>query len=218
MEHNIAEELYSESLRFSRLELSPSSAAHNDHQLLGNDETDLLDKDGLAWDDSDEVFGESSDLDREWQRRHDQFYTIGYRDGVIAGKEASAQEGFNIGFKQSVPIGYNWGLVKGATSAFACLPDELKERLVEDQGHRDKFQDLYKSVNSLSTPDALKLFSDEIMSDKTTQQSRAAEASGLTAGSQVQSLEPSRLGSYFAELRSLLIECPAIDVQLDMSP
>lgn len=218
MEHNIAEELYSESLQFSRLELSPSSAAHNDHQLLGNDETDLLDKDGLAWDDSDEVFGESSDLDREWQRRHDQFYTIGYRDGVIAGKEASAQEGFNIGFKQSVPIGYNWGLVKGATSAFACLPDELKERLVEDQGHRDKFQDLYKSVNSLSTPDALKLFSDEIMSDKTTQQSKTAEASGLTAGSQVQSLEPSRLGSYFAELRSLLIECPAIDVRLDMSP
>ncbi|KAK3422893.1 hypothetical protein EUGRSUZ_G03257 [Eucalyptus grandis] len=218
MEHNIAEELYSESLRFSRLELSPSSAAHNDHQLPGNDETDLLDKDGLAWDDSDEVFGESSDLDREWQRRHDQFYTIGYRDGVIAGKEASAQEGFNIGFKQSVPIGYNWGLVKGATSAFACLPDELKERLVEDQGHRDKFQDLYKSANSLSTPDALKLFSDEIMSDKTTQQSKTAEASGLTAGSQVQSLEPSRLGSYFAELRSLLIECPAIDVRLDMSP
>lgn len=218
MEHNIAEELYSESLQFSRLELSPSSAAHNDHQLLGNDETDLLDKDGLAWDDSDEVFGESSDLDREWQRRRDQFYTIGYRDGVIAGKEASAQEGFNIGFKQSVPIGYNWGLVKGATSAFACLPDELKERLVEDQGHRDKFQDLYKSVNSLSTPDALKLFSDEIMSDKTTQQSKTAEASGLTAGSQVQSLEPSRLGSYFAELRSLLIECPAIDVRLDMSP
>lgn len=218
MEHNIAEELYSESLQFSRLELSPSSAAHNDHQLPGNDETDLLDKDGLAWDDSDEVFGESSDLDREWQRRHDQFYTIGYHDGVIAGKEASAQEGFNIGFKQSVPIGYNWGLVKGATSAFACLPDELKERLVEDQGHRDKFQDLYKSVNSLSTPDALKLFSDEIMSDKTTQQSKTAEASGLTAGSQVQSLEPSRLGSYFAELRSLLIECPAIDVRLDMSP
>lgn len=42
----------------------------------GIDETDLLDKDGLAWDDSDEVFGESSDLDREWQRRHDQFYTV----------------------------------------------------------------------------------------------------------------------------------------------
>ncbi|KAF8043057.1 hypothetical protein BT93_A1411 [Corymbia citriodora subsp. variegata] len=218
MEHNIAEELYSESLRFSQLELSPSSAAHNGHQFLGNDETGFLDKDVLAWDDSDEVFGESSDLDREWQRRHDQFYTIGYRDGLIAGKEASAQEGFNIGFKQSVPIGYNLGLVKGATSALACLPDVLKERLMEDQGHRDKFQDLYKSVNSLSTPDALKLVSDEIMSDKTIQQSKAAEAGGLAVGSQVQSSEANRLGSYFAELRSLLMECPAIDVRLDISP
>ncbi|KAI3425618.1 Yae1_N domain-containing protein [Psidium guajava] len=218
MEHKFAEELYSENLRLSHLELHPSSAAHNDHQFLGNDDSELMDKDALVWDDSDEVFGESSDLDREWQRRHDQFYTIGYRDGLIAGKEASAQEGFNIGFKQSVPIGYNWGLVKGATSAFACLPDVLKERLVEDQGHRDKFQDLYKSVNSLSTPDALKLFSDEMMSDKTTQESQAAEASSLTVGPKVQTSASSRLGSYFAELRSVLIECPAIDVRLDMSP
>lgn len=40
---------------------------------------------------------------------------MGYRDGVIAGKEASSQEGFNIGFKQSVLVGYNWGLVRGVT-------------------------------------------------------------------------------------------------------
>lgn len=40
---------------------------------------------------------------------------IGYRDGVIAGKEAAAQEGFNIGFKESVLNGYNWGLVRGIT-------------------------------------------------------------------------------------------------------
>lgn len=40
---------------------------------------------------------------------------IGYRDGLIAGQEASAQEGFNIGFKDSVLIGYNWGLVRGIT-------------------------------------------------------------------------------------------------------
>lgn len=40
---------------------------------------------------------------------------MGYRDGIAAGKEASAQEGFNEGFKQSVHIGYNWGLVRGIT-------------------------------------------------------------------------------------------------------
>lgn len=37
---------------------------------------------------------------------------MGYRDGLIAGKEASSREGFNIGFKQSVLVGYNWGLVR----------------------------------------------------------------------------------------------------------
>lgn len=40
---------------------------------------------------------------------------IGYRDGLIAGKEAIAQDGFNIGFKESVLEGYNWGIVRGIT-------------------------------------------------------------------------------------------------------
>ena len=42
-------------------------------------------------------------------------YQIGYRDGLVAGKEASAQEGFNIGFKESVFVGQAWGLVRGVT-------------------------------------------------------------------------------------------------------
>jgi hypothetical protein len=40
---------------------------------------------------------------------------MGYRDGLIAGKEAAAQEGFNIGFKESVLHGNRWGLVRGVT-------------------------------------------------------------------------------------------------------
>lgn len=40
---------------------------------------------------------------------------MGYRDGIIAGKEAALQEGFNIGFKGSVLAGYNWGLVRGVS-------------------------------------------------------------------------------------------------------
>ncbi|GKC25923.1 RNA-binding protein EWS-like protein, partial [Tanacetum coccineum] len=41
--------------------------------------------------------------------------SLGYRDGLIAGKEASAQKGFNVGFKESVVVGYDWGLVRGVT-------------------------------------------------------------------------------------------------------
>lgn len=40
---------------------------------------------------------------------------IRYRDGIIAGKEASAQEGFNFGVKESVVDGFNLGLVRGVT-------------------------------------------------------------------------------------------------------
>ncbi|KMZ74380.1 hypothetical protein ZOSMA_12G00650 [Zostera marina] len=54
-------------------------------------------------------------LHRESEKRNIKFHTIGYRDGLIAGKEASAQEAFNVGFKESVVVGYKFGLVRGVT-------------------------------------------------------------------------------------------------------
>ncbi|XP_039027168.1 uncharacterized protein LOC120160926 isoform X2 [Hibiscus syriacus] len=159
---------------------------------------DIQADDGSLWGGSDEELDKTSDLDREWQRRHDQFHTIGYRDGLIAGKEASAQEGFNIGFKQSVPVGYNWGITRGVTSALDCLPDVLRERLIETQEKRDKFQELYRSVNSLSSLDALKLFHDDILTKK--------------AGTEEQSSNSASLGTYTAKLQSLIIDSPGIQV------
>ncbi|MCH83486.1 putative essential protein Yae1 [Trifolium medium] len=84
--------------------------------------------DDSVWDDSDEVFNDASELDREWQLRHDQFHTMGYRDGLFAGKEAAAQEGFNIGFKQSVLHGSRWGLVRGVTSVGVVSPTRVRHR------------------------------------------------------------------------------------------
>ncbi|KAL2491708.1 Essential protein Yae1 [Abeliophyllum distichum] len=100
---------------------------------------------------------------REWEleRIRNQFVTVGYREGLMAGQEASAQDGFNIGFKQSVSAGYNSGIVRGVTSAMNCLSNELKERLVETEEKRHKLKQLHESVLSLSTSDALKLFHEE---------------------------------------------------------
>ncbi|XP_039027167.1 uncharacterized protein LOC120160926 isoform X1 [Hibiscus syriacus] len=192
MDDKFAQELYSESLQLSNLQLGHPSTAND------SSEVDIQADDGSLWGGSDEELDKTSDLDREWQRRHDQFHTIGYRDGLIAGKEASAQEGFNIGFKQSVPVGYNWGITRGVTSALDCLPDVLRERLIETQEKRDKFQELYRSVNSLSSLDALKLFHDDILTKK--------------AGTEEQSSNSASLGTYTAKLQSLIIDSPGIQV------
>ena len=37
---------------------------------------DIQAEDGSLWGDSDEELDKESDLDREWQRRHDQFHTV----------------------------------------------------------------------------------------------------------------------------------------------
>ncbi|KAB2084682.1 hypothetical protein ES319_A05G350900v1 [Gossypium barbadense] len=195
MDDKFAQELYSESLQLSKLQLGRSSSTN------GFNKSDIQDEDGSLWGGSDEELDKTSDLDREWKRRHDQFHTIGYRDGLIAGKEASAQEG------------YNWGIARGVTSALACLPDGLRERLTETQENRDKFQELYESVNLLSATDALKLFHDDILTKKAVEQSGSTEASVSVGGAQEHISNSSSLGTYSTKLQSLLLESPEIKVQ-----
>lgn len=108
----------------------------------------------------------------------------------MAGKEASVQAGFNIGFNESVFVGFDWGRVRGVTSALACLPDGLKERIVETQEKRTKFSQLYESVSSLSTTDALKLFHDDF-SSKNLRQSDGAGCISPRLNSHDQSSEKS---------------------------
>nr|XP_048329140.1 putative tRNA 2'-phosphotransferase isoform X2 [Ziziphus jujuba var. spinosa]XP_048329141.1 putative tRNA 2'-phosphotransferase isoform X2 [Ziziphus jujuba var. spinosa] len=198
MKGSFAEELYSESLQ---------------HQI----ETDVMpsprrDQNEEPWCGSDEEL-DRPDLDREWQRRHDQFHTSGYRDGIIAGKEAAAQEGFNIGFKESVLVGYNWGLVRGVTSAFTLLPDDLKERLIETREKRTEFQKLYESAYSISTTDALKLFNESLTAKIAAEQSENAEIETSRAGLQEQRSEQNQLLNYAAELQSLVLKSPAVTLK-----
>ncbi|PRQ19568.1 putative essential protein Yae1 [Rosa chinensis] len=121
MEGGFADELYSESLQLSKLQLgSTSNVTSKQSGLDDHVKVQLSDEDGSSWCGSDNEVNEASDVDKEWQRRRDQFHTMGYRDGVIAGKEASSQEGFSIGFKQSVLVGYNWGLFFFCSSYLIC--------------------------------------------------------------------------------------------------
>ncbi|KAL8482508.1 hypothetical protein ACS0TY_028618 [Phlomoides rotata] len=126
-----------------------------------------------------------------------------YRDGVIAGKEVAAQEGFNIGFKESVLHGYNWGLVRGIGSAMACLPGGLKEKLVEVEETRNKFQSLHESVQSLSTTDALKLFYED-QKRKSLNQMESAKPSSTVTDHNDQSPGTNLLENYIQQLQLIL--------------
>ncbi|CAK9175094.1 unnamed protein product [Ilex paraguariensis] len=212
MERSLADELYSDTLQLSKLALGPMSTA-NSKQSDSQDyhEDDLWLEDGSSWNGSIKELDHTSDLDREWHRRRYQFHTIGYRDGLMAGKETSAQEGFNIGFRESVSVGFNWGLVRGITSALACVPDGLRERLVETPAKRNKFQSLYEVVHSLPTTDALKLFNDDL-TNKPVERRNDAESSSRTADLPDHSPNGFLLKNYYEELQSIILESPAIKV------
>lgn len=198
MDRSIADELYSD-IGEPKAELGQTSNTDVKEPRSLDGKDDEWCEDELSWNGSDGELDPSSDLDREWQRRKKQFHSIGYRDGLLAGKEASAQEGFNVGFKESVLVGYDWGLVRGVTGALNCLPGELREKIIDSQETKTKFHNLYESVNNLSTTDALKLYNDDIS------KRRVREGK--------QNSDGSVLDRYHQQLRSLVLESPAIEVQ-----
>ncbi|XP_065034357.1 calmodulin-like isoform X1 [Musa acuminata AAA Group] len=181
----------------------------------------LFDKDGdvpeHASDDSwcdDGLLNEISDADlnREQKRRYDQFYTMGYRDGISAGKEASAQEGFNIGFKQSASSGYKWGIVRGITSAFVNLPDQFKEKLVKKLEDRCTFQSLYKPVQEISTDDALRMYHFQLQQEN----KQSHQRSKATVSSAIEDFDCNKLDFFFKELMLLVSESSEIKASVDV--
>lgn len=86
--------------------------------------------------------------------------------------------------------------------------------LVETPENRNKFQALHESTNSISATDALKLFHNSLLAKKEVESSEQAEASSNASGSQEEGLDQNCLENRFGELQSLLIENPAIQVDL----
>ncbi|XP_010557855.1 PREDICTED: uncharacterized protein LOC104826719 [Tarenaya hassleriana] len=192
----LTEELYGESFQLSKPGLD--SASH------GADGYDFGNDDGSLWGSSDEESNRAS-LDREWERRREQFHAIGYRDGIIAGKEAAAQEGFNIGFKRSILAGYKFGLVRGISSAQAFLPDDLREKLTDERETKEKFQKLHESVHTLSTEDAAKLFYGALTKKEAKEEVGEVGSHSTIAGP---------LQSYVVELSYLLNKSAKLELRL----
>ncbi|KAL6873926.1 hypothetical protein ACP4OV_014008 [Aristida adscensionis] len=168
------------------------------------------DVDDIWGDDSDSP-GPGSTLDREWIHRQNQFHKMGYRDGITEGQKDAAQEGFNVGFRQSVHVGYKWGLVRGVTSALAGLHDSLKEKLLPDAQCRGKLQKLYNSVQEVSADDVLQMFRDSI------HQSKDVSGDQNAKSGEDEAADSNRLKSLSKDLMLLLHECPDIKVNEELA-
>ncbi|XP_037459001.1 uncharacterized protein LOC119329997 isoform X1 [Triticum dicoccoides] len=170
---------------------APASTVH-----CGNGE-DAAAADDDSWCDASDSTGHDSSLHREWTHRQDQFHKMGYRDGITEGQKDAAQEGFNLGHRQSADVGYKWGLVRGITSAFASLSDSLKEKWLLDAQRRGKLEDLHNFVQEISAQGALQLFHESTLKNNLRP-------------------EESKLQTITKDLLLLLHECPDVHVSEEL--
>ncbi|CAF2056398.1 unnamed protein product [Brassica napus] len=178
---------------------------------LGNDDHNLEGLDGSFFGSSDDEPSEVYSMNKETEKIRDKFHTVGYRDGISAGQEAAAQEGYNVGYRESVLAGYKFGIVRGVSSAIAFLPDELREKLIDEQETKYKFRKLHDSVHALSTEAAMKVFYGTLTT-KQVEDKSGEEGSDSSLASVTSTTD---LASYVSELSSLLDKSPKIEVRLD---
>lgn len=85
----------------------------------------------------------------------------------------------------------------------------MKEKLVEKPENIKRFSALHEYAHSLSTTESIKVFQDDIVTDRSMEQSDNIEASSRVGNSNC-----SLLGKYFSELQSLVIDSPALELHL----
>ncbi|KAK2997950.1 hypothetical protein RJ639_025092 [Escallonia herrerae] len=79
MEGSFADELYAESMKLSNADFSTPLAAGSkplDSLVSDGDSGELWHEDGSSWNGSVAELNNTSELDREWQRRRNQFHTV----------------------------------------------------------------------------------------------------------------------------------------------
>ncbi|KAF8099065.1 hypothetical protein N665_0252s0004 [Sinapis alba] len=53
---------------------------------------------------SDDEPSEAYSMNKETEKIHEKFHTVGYCDGISAGQNAAAQEGYNVGYRETTKL------------------------------------------------------------------------------------------------------------------
>ncbi|XP_058107087.1 uncharacterized protein LOC131250790 isoform X2 [Magnolia sinica] len=114
--------------------------------------------------------------------------------------------------KHLIWTGSGRGGTTNSTHALALLPDHLKEKMEGELEMRERLQNLYESVHSISTKDALQWFHDDILGSGSEQPHNHLEGNADVATMPDDISRCNQLERFSKELESLLRECPSIEV------
>eukprot|EP00897_Mesotaenium_endlicherianum_P010311 jgi/Mesen1/9308/ME000060S08745 len=122
----------------------------------------------------------SDDIQQEWRAREAQFRSVGYRDGVTAGKNASVQEGFNAGYIEAVEAAQAWGQARGAACTFAALKPGLQELLVQSGDARRRLLAANDEIRPVSSQQARLAYYQGLLASERQQQQQQQQQRART--------------------------------------
>ncbi|KAJ2956219.1 hypothetical protein NQZ79_g7902 [Umbelopsis isabellina] len=99
--------------------------------------------------------------EREWNKMNEVHGNEGYKDGIVAGKDITIQEGFNRGYKEGVALGRQFGKLRGTVSTLIVYYTQLQKDVI-DPALMEKLTHLNKELTAVGIED---LFTKEYFRD-----------------------------------------------------
>ncbi|KAH8550593.1 hypothetical protein BGW37DRAFT_497558 [Umbelopsis sp. PMI_123] len=102
--------------------------------------------------DSDQVSYDQMIAQREWEKMNEVHGNEGYKDGIVAGKDITIQEGFNKGYKEGVALGRQFGKLRGIASTLLVYYTQVQKDVL-DSALIEKLIQLHNELSTLGVED-----------------------------------------------------------------
>ncbi|KAI9283114.1 hypothetical protein BC943DRAFT_328308 [Umbelopsis sp. AD052] len=101
---------------------------------------------------NDQVSYDQMIAQREWEKMNEVHGNEGYKDGIVAGKDVTIQEGFNKGYKEGVALGRQFGKLRGVTSTLLVYYTQVQKDVL-DASLLEQLTQLYNELSAIGVED-----------------------------------------------------------------
>ncbi|CAJ0769697.1 10901_t:CDS:2, partial [Entrophospora sp. SA101] len=108
----------------------------------------MVDTEDVWVSDEDDIIFEKKVSSKEWERLNENFGNVGYKEGIVEGKDMTIQEGFDKGYSEGFNVGKELGRLRGLLNTLIVIQN--KKKITENNPLLEELKNLEKELANLT--------------------------------------------------------------------